>query len=472
MDAGITRNATMCRLFTAVLLCAGIAAAPMPEYPLRDEGVTGYQHFVGVTSADKIPPILFTLSSDQYFDQFTYAVGAHSSLLKLVQSSSGISKSVFHDQTYAEQVDENGAVSRDSGARLKDMVTQEALISGRIAFDKPVQESLRAARIVVPGGWPVDLTFTPGGRLWRATIHGTEDTDFVPLSFDKVQDVNVVSNWLIGKRHFSAASVGVASSQELSAPRTGPGWEWLPEAKSWKQPFAPYDFRPTLPIAVNGIKGTCIVDTGTAGLFLSSALAAQAGVRQIGIARVARSSGQGSGGYGRADFTAGPARLRSAVVFVGIDGPGGYSVCGYDLLASFVINISKNIITVDKSLGLPRDCTQNCVRVDTWSRTAISSMRIGTFKVDNGMIDTGLNTPLVIDSVLKYTGGNGAPPVDCGNEHYVQRNLSIGEVDLGPTPACYATFDDSSYQAIVGAGLLLRHDLTIDLGRGTIWFGN
>jgi len=452
-------------LALAALLLAGPAITP-GHYPLRYEGIEGYQQFVGATSAAQIPTLSFTLPGDRFFDEITYTIGPSSSLLRFVQTSTGISKAVFHDRKLAAQIDENGAVASDNGWRLKDLVTQEALITGRIAFMRASTETLRGAHILVPGGWPVDLTFTPGGRLWKATIHGTDDAVFSPLTYGNVAGLKVVTDWDVGQKNTQAISAQV--SQGPAPPSlSGPAWQWRTQQRTWTSSFVPYNSRPMMPIAVNGVSSECILDTGSAGLMLSGELAVRAGVHNVGPALTSRSVGESTASYGRADVVAGPVELRSAVVVTGLPIPGDYAVCGYDFLASFLVRIVGHSASVVARPMSPPPCKADCVRVDTWARNAIASMRIESFS-DRGLIDTGADDPLVVDALLKYSGGVGTP-VDCGSHTYVQRALTIGTVAIGPTPACYASFDDSSYKAVVGAALLAHYRLTLDLGDRMLW---
>jgi len=446
-----------------------LGATPRPYYPLQYEGIEGYRRFVGATSVNEIPAFTFTFQSDPYFDQIIYTVGTHSSLFSFVQTSSGITRQVYHDQMIAAQIDENGAVSRDDGARLKDLVTLEALITGRIAFERPTSQSPRGAHVVVPSGWPVDLTFTPGGRLWRATIHGTEDQEFSPLSYSVVGGFNVVTDWLIGTKSTRPKSVELARGPIVPPSMKGPAWKWRAATSRWGESFQAYQNRPMMPISINGVRAECILDTGSAGLVISRGLATRADVRNVGPALISRSAGQASVSYARADLVAGPAELRSAVVLTGLPSPGGYSVCGYDFLASFIVEIKTQNAAIGERPSTAPVCRNACVRLDTWSKTAISKMRIGSFSVDRGSIDTGADDPLVVDAHLRFTGGEPSTPVDCGSHTYVPRHLAIDGVDVGFVSACYAQIDDSYYQAVVGAGLLARYDLTLDLGDGLLW---
>lgn len=423
-----------------------------------------YRSFVGATSADQIPTVTLALA-DSYYD-VAYKIGASSSLLVgTSKAAQVITRTTYHNQDYAEQVDENGAVSRDDGAHLKDLRTVEALITGRIAFDRPMAQSLMTARIVVPGGWPVDIHIFSSGLMFGAVIHGTENHIFHTLKYSSVGNLKIVTNWMLDGRHFRATGVQVADPRIDPVPNSQPDWQWLPLGASWSQSFVPYGNRPMVPISVNGVRGLCVLDSGTGGIVLPLSLAAKAKVRQIAPAPVNGPANVFTASYGRADIIVGPAEMRSAVVIVGPQSPGDYAACGYDFLASFVVRVVKRTMTIAKRSAIAPPCDEYCVPVDTWERTAVANIRVGSRPVNQATLDTGSDGSLALASNLGIFGDRRSP--ECAAHLSTVESLTIGAVAIGPTPTCYDPLDaalDATHRALIGSAVLLRYRLELDLG--------
>lgn len=423
-----------------------------------------YKEFVGATTVNQIPTVTFTFA-DPFYNEVSYTIGPATSLLLFTQSAFGITRSTYHNQEYAEQVDENGAISWDDSAHLKDLITVEALITGRIAFLPATTHSLGRVLVTVPGGWPVDLHIAGDGRLWIAVIHGAAEQHFYPQAYTTVGGVKIVTNWLLDKRQFHATSVASANSPIAPRQAFKSDWRWQPRGSRWTESFVPFGNRPMLPIWVNGIKSKCILDTGTAGLFLPPSLAANARVAQIGSAPVNGQANSSTASYGRVDIVVGPAELPSAVVVIGPSPPGGYAVCGYDFLASFLVHIAKRTVTISTRPAKVPPCSAYCVRVDNWLRTAVARVRVGALAADRATLDTGREGSVVVASNLRPSNDTGA---DCDAQAFVSEPLTIGPVVFGPTAACYTSLN-ASHQVVVGSAVLLHRDLTLDLGDGEVW---
>jgi hypothetical protein len=439
------------------------STAPSVDYFAR------YRNFVGATSAQQIPTVTF-LAADPYYD-VAYTIGASSSLLVGTSKAARVlTRTTYHNQDYAEQIGENGAVSRDDGSHLKDLRTLEALVTGRIAFDRPTAQSLFTAHILVPGGWPVDLHIAGSGLMFGAIIHGTENHLFRTLKYTSLGNVKIISDWALDGRNFRATSVQVAGRRIDQPPDSGPDWQWQPIGKSWSQSFVPYGNRPMIPISVNGVSSLCIVDSGAGGIVLPLSLATKAKVQQIAPAPVNGTANSFTATYGRADITVGPAELRSAVVIVGPESPGDYAACGYDFLANFVVRIAKQTMTIAKRPAVAPQCGKSCVPVDTWQRTAVTDIRVGSVPVNQATLDTGSDGSLALASSLNTLRDRPRP--ECAAHLSTVVSLTIGSVAVGATPTCYAAFDasvDSTHRAVIGSALLLRYTLELDLGNREVW---
>jgi len=423
-----------------------------------------YRSFIGVTTSDQIPTVTLALA-DSYYN-IAYTIGATSSLL--VGTSKGpqvITRSTYHNQEYAEQIDENGAVSRDVGTHLKDLRTVEALVTGRVAFGRPIAQTLLAARVLVPGGWPVDLYIARNGLMLEAIIHGAENHFFNALKYSSIGNAKVVTEWTLDGRHFRATSVQVADPRINPPPSSQPDWQWLPVAASWTQSFVPYGSRPMVPIAVNGVRTLCILDTGAGGIVIPLSLAAKAKVQQIASAPVNGIVNKFTASYGRADVIVGPAEMRSAVVILGPQSPGDYAVCGYTFLSSFVVRVEKQMMTIAKRPAIALPCDERCVPVDTWQRTAVASIRVGPLAVNGATLDTGSDGSLELASNLGIFSDRRYP--ECAAHLSTAESLTIGGVAVGETPTCYKPLDatlDPTHRALIGSAVLLRYRLDLDLG--------
>lgn len=449
----------------AALLALTVLTNPLRLGAVQLDSFDRYRQFVGASLENRIPTIKFTFD-DPFYDDATYVISKDSSLFLLRQSSHNIVTITYHDQKYAEKLDENGAVSWDNGNHLKDLITVEALITGRISLSAPTSQSLGHARVSVPGGWPVSLSIGGDGKLLGAVIHGSEDEKFYPMAYTAVGGVNVVSNWVFGKRHFRAVAVSVADAPITPPHRTGLRWLWRSRSRRWTEPFVPFGNRPMVPIYVNGVTTRCILDTGTAGIFLPPSLAVTARVEQGTRAVVDRQTGPSVASYGRADVRIGPAELFSAVVVIGPRTPGAYAVCGYDFLSSFVVTVAERKITiVTRGDDVPR-CMNHCIRVDTWSRTAMARVQVGSLAISRATLDTGLDGSLLLADYLRPLHDMASG--DCEEHPSVGEPLTIGSVAVGRAAACYAPLDPQ-HPAVVGSAVLLRHSLTIDLGDGEVW---
>ncbi|MGA7571339.1 MAG: retropepsin-like aspartic protease [Candidatus Aquilonibacter sp.] len=451
-------SAAVIIMLTTAGLIAQQSSAP------SSDNFTKYRTFLGAASADRIPTVTLVLA-DSYYN-VAYTIGATSSLLiGTSKAAQVITRTTYHNQDYAEETDENGAVSRDDGIHLKDLRTVEALITGRIAFDRPVAQSPMTTRVVVPGGWPVDLRIAGNGLMWEAIIHGTENHLFRALKYSSVGNVKITTNWVLDGRNFRSTGVQVADPRIDPPPNAQPDWQWLPMGASWSQAFVPYGNRPMIPISVNGVTSLCILDSGTGGIVLPLSLAAKANIQRIALAPVNGPASVFAASYGRADITVGPAELRSAVVIVGPRSPGDYAACGYDFLASFVVHVAKRTMTIAKRpVGAP-PCDEYCVPVDTWEHTAVANIRVGSVLVNQATLDTGLDGSLVLASSPLTSGDRRYPA--CDAHLSTVESLIIGPVAVGLTPTCYAPLDatlDPTHRAQIGSAVLLRYRLELDLG--------
>lgn len=452
--------------FVIVIVLAALdcSAAARPQNPPRYEGMKGYQEFIGATSADAIPTITLKLVPDALFDERDYSIGNESSLQTLRQPASGITRRIYHDQKFAEQIDENGGVARDRGRHLRDLITQESLITGRIAFFQAVIESPEKATLNVPDGWPVDLIFSPGGRLWKAVIHSEPDVYFAPLAYSRAGRTKVLTDWLVDTQRYHAESVVVGPSEIAVPSNSRPSWKWVAPQGIWRHAFTPLGGRPVVPITVNGVSADCVVDTAAGGLFFPVALANRAGVPREGPAALNRLTGSSSASYGRADIVVGPVELRHAVVITG-NAVGDTPVCGYDFLSAFVVDIAHDVLTVAARPSAPQSCTVDCAEIDTWLHAAMVPMTVGSARVNEGSLDTGFNGSLLIDDSVRP----GLSPPRCGGgQQHLPETLTFGALTILAVPTCYAPLARSQYRAVLGAKILLSKHLTLDLGNNQV----
>ena len=399
-----------------------------------------------------------------------------SSIVKVLKSGgAGYGRVVGADSSGAWVIDQNGTMLTGSDDDRRNLLTERAILCADPALFNDLLADGRQYAGKAPGGWPVQSVVELGTRQ---ILRGRFTANGIVRPFNIDTTIASPSN-----SHFPGAwdidwnMVFVAKSAEYAptiVPRSYRPWG-TPSAVSVGN--VGYQYKSgqiVVPARIGTISGSCILDTGTTGIAVSSAMANEI---TGDISRITVKT-QNHFGYARAGrigtMEALGVRFTSPVVFEDPRLAPNTAICGLDFLARATISIdfvNHKVRTSKTPLACKDDCTPMVVTGPTFEAN------VGGRKV-RMLLDSGYTGELMVTPTIAASlqvRHSALPPVtefdsgQCLLPGLRSANVSIGAatVDANLCPVDVNT----TYDAVIGAGAIARFGaLTLDLAHGIARF--
>lgn len=353
-------------------------------------------------------------------------------------------------------------------------------------------------RVSPSDGFPIDLVIDPQtGALKQYRIDPDGD-------YDETVDVLAYADPISGKRVISSLSVHDSNLTwtydhfEANVPISTAQLHPPPQTATWT--FAnPSPFSVTMTpdrvlvdATVNGVKGTFILDTGTAGLLLDQSFADRAHVKNLNSSDEAAGIGGAFATQRRLidTLTVGGNTLSHVQVtsedlerfdYRGLDAKGYAGLIGYDLFAGAVVrlNFSNSTMTITDPSTTDLSSEHGIVaNVDLSEEIPAIPMTLdGRFLVST-LLDSGTPALVLFSPALVYKdhlglmrfdtiiGGLGGYEItECGDIS----SLTIGPITYEHEAGCESGVV-SEHQALVGLAFLKHFNIIFDYPQGQMIF--
>jgi predicted aspartyl protease len=258
---------------------------------------------------------------------------------------------------------ENGFVVPTLGEPVKRLIAEDAVF-GEGLDDAPATvvgdatvgtRTLAVVRVQPQVGFAVDLAIDPSsGALERAVIDpgGLYEERINVTGYSEVAPgKRVISAWNYGGKALLAYTTleanGNLAPEALQAPKPSASWTFGGDgATAVRIVGDAIRFQ----AAVNGHRGTFVLDTGASGMALTDSFARSAGAVRVGRTGIAGIGGGAAANVYRVDsFAVGPHVLHDVRILTGLDealarDTDGY--IGFDLLAGAIVDLNLDDLTM------------------------------------------------------------------------------------------------------------------------------
>lgn len=240
-------------------------------------------------------------------------------------------------------------------------------------------------------------------------------------------------------------------------------------------PSSTFATRTTIPVTIDGVRTSCILDTGSSAVLVSPAVARAAGLaahaatfevapdgrsymdRQTVIGRL------GVGGY----------TLHDVPTLISSNLSGSNALCGYDFLAHFPLLVDRDRDTVTLFPPSSRLERMRCDPIDLASRVAVTTVEINETRMDHIVLDSGmagggvlwegartqLRRPLVANADYQTMPQAARAGFACGATASVRFTAGTAATAM---PICTEPQRPDGYNGMVETNLSSIHAMAID----------
>ncbi|HEY1882081.1 MAG TPA: retropepsin-like aspartic protease [Candidatus Cybelea sp.] len=241
--------------------------------------------------------------------------------------------------------------------------------------------------------------------------------------------------------------------------------------------------RTTIPVTVEGVRASCVLDTGSSVMLVSPALAREAGLQSQGgtfeIAPDGRTYADRQTVVGR--FTVAGSVMRNVPALISANLSGSSALCGYDFFAHFPTLIDRYHRTVTLFPSASKVAHLHCLPVALAPRVPLATVEINGTWLDDVVLDSGmagggalwdgvrsrLSRPLIASA--DYTTNQSAVRngFACGASAWIRYAAGAPETSM---PICTEPRRPDGYNGIIETNLSSVHAMAVDYPRKRICF--
>ncbi len=428
-----------------------------------------------------------------------------------VYDSSGEHSYIGFTGTFAWQSSDNGFTTKVVGDAAKFQISRSlifdegATVSTGAVLEPPQSidgKTFSVVRVKIDASLPVDLYIDPDSGAYRRAV--IDPGGASEATFDILETTEPVAGKKIVSRYTTSGYTHKLDKAVANHPIAASALAPPPATAQWSFgsgeaiPVRVTAQRIYITAKVNGVEGHFILDTGAAGVFLSSAFAKRAKLETgetyqgIGIGGTFRVTARFAKSITIGDNTLSNVIVSSADFENDGEQDGQDGLMGYDLLgaALVVLNLDDSDITFldptkmqpDTSAGVP-------VLVDLTDQTPRVPMKLNRKFDVRATLDSGnplyvtFDRALVAKHGLKFLldrsnlassglavgAGGGYVDVECGK----LENLTLGPISYEGPPACMGQAvvgNTSDRDVLVGLDFLKHFNIVFDYPAALILF--
>jgi hypothetical protein len=241
--------------------------------------------------------------------------------------------------------------------------------------------------------------------------------------------------------------------------------------------------RTTIPVTVEGVRASCVLDTGSSVMLVSPALAREAGLQSQGgtfeVAPDGRTYADRQTVVGR--FTVAGNLMRNVPALISSNLSGSNALCGYDFFVRFPTLIDRYHRTVTLFPPASKLAHLHCLPVALGPRVPLATVEVNGTLLDDVVLDSGmagggalwdgvrsrLSRPLITSADYVTNQSAVRNGLACGASAWIRYASGAPETSM---PICTEPRRPDGYNGIIETNLSTVHAMAVDYPHKRICF--